>query len=248
MTQPDVVVPVRPGKHDEPDSLRYALRTIWHHLDVGKIWIVGHHPSWLDSSVGHIPSAQRTQMYRNVNEPHLKFQNQEANLRAVMASEVSEDFLWWSDDFFVLRDTSTDIPYFHRGSLRDYLDTLPAKHGWGEYAEGLGFCLKLLEAWGYPHPDAYNVHMPLPVNKTNLIEVMEMAWAEGLQGGWLRPIYPVVCGDDHPHVEVTDPKIKNPNELPDLNQIWVSCDPGSWRGALGQYIRNRYWRTAPWEV
>lgn len=238
----DLVYPVRNGAHDEPEWLRYALRTVEYHLLHDRVFIVGHRPSWIDwDQVTHIPSGQREQRFANQVEPYLSYFNQRANLEVVMASDVSESFLWLNDDFFALRDVET-VPFFHRGSLRAYLADL----GDGGYAEGLRFCLKLLEAWGQDDPDNYCVHAPLPIKKSRLIEVMERAWSEGLEGGFMRALYPV--GLEGNHVQVRDPKLTVLDALPDLDWDWVSTTPTVFRsGQSGAMIRNRYWRKSRYE-
>lgn len=239
----DLIYPVRPGLHDAPAHLRYSLRTAYHHLPHDRVFIVGHAPSWLNLDlVHHIPSPQLPQRYANRSEPFLRFANQRANLEAVFASDVSEHAIWMNDDFYALTDITSTIPFYHRGSLTSYLSNL----GNGEYAEGQRFCLKLLESWGYPDPDNYCVHAPLPVSVSRLSDLMTIAWSEGLQGGFLRALYPV--GQPGNHVEITDPKIKTATDLPEISWSWVSSSQPSWDNALGDLIRNRYWRPSPYEL
>lgn len=244
----DVVYPVRPGGLHEPDHLRWSLRTLWHHVDVDRVWIVGHRPSWVNwDLVGHIPSDQLVSRFANQPEPELRFLNQRANLEAVMASDVADTFLWMNDDYYALTDIAS-VPHYHRGSLRRYLHDLPETDQWGTYRDGLAFCLKLLESWGHPNPDNYAAHVPLTVSLPRLVEIMERAWSEGLQGGFMRSLYPV--GDPaRAHVEIIDPKLKTIDGLPELDQPWVSTTVASWRdGRVGHLIRNRYWRPSPYEL
>lgn len=158
------------------------------------------------------------------------------------SGEVGERFLWMNDDFFALKDVQ-EIPFYHRGSLRNYLDSQAG----GEYAEGLRFCLKLMASWyGLDDVDNYCVHAPLPIEKSRLISVMTEAWADGLEGGFMRAIYPVGAIGWH-EGPIIDPKIKGKDGLPDLEWPWVSTDSGSWSGNTGALIRNRYWRRSRYE-
>lgn len=230
----DLVYPIKPNRPDQPEELRYSLRTAWQHFSHDRVFIVGHMPEFLDrSKVHHIPSPQLLQS-------SLKFANQRANLEAVMASDVGEEFVWMNDDFFLLDDIES-FPYYHRGPLQDYVDRI----GFGDYAQGLRQCLKILGEWGYDDPNAYNVHAPLPVNKTRLIGVMETAWADGLEGGFMRPIYPV-GSDLAPHEFIFDPKVKLEAYLPEGKVM--STSDHTWRSGPGKKIRMRYSMPSPYEV
>jgi hypothetical protein len=246
----DIVIPVRPGAHDEPESLRYALRSIWHHVSGWeRIWIIGHYPSWLDrSQIDHIASHQRSQRFRNISEPELRFDNQRANIEALLASGADASVIWTADDIYATRAVSVDeIEHYHRGYLRRYVGMLPEG---GPYREGLAFALKILERWGWANPHNYATHTPAPLNLDELERVMRAAWAEGLPGGFMRPIYPVAAHTTRAHRLVVDPKLKTLDGHPDdVEGPWVSSDPTSYSvGALGGWLRARFWRPAPWEL
>jgi hypothetical protein len=227
----DLVYPVRAGRHDQPEWLRYSLRTVHHHLPHGRVFIVGHCPTWVDrDQVTHIATVQAGD----------RFDNQRVNLEAVMTCDaVADDFYWMNDDYFILRNTRS-VPLFHRGRLSDYV----AAAGDGDYLEGLRSCLKILRYWGFDEPLNCAVHVPMPVNKSRLVEVMTRAWADGLGGGFMRAMY----GAGLSARKMTDPKVKGRDELPDLDWRYLSTAPSAWAGRAGELIRNRYWRPSPYEV
>lgn len=162
---PDVVYPIRPGGADDPASLRYSLRTLHHHFAHGRVFIVGHLPGWVDpKAVTHIQTKQR-------RENTAKFSNMKLQLRAILGSEVSEEFVMMNDDFFFLSDIDS-IPLHHKGSLADHLENCA-----GPYREGLTRCLSLLQSWGFDNALNTAVHVPMPIKKSRLTEVMERAWA-----------------------------------------------------------------------
>lgn len=238
---PDLVYPVRLGGLNDPEWMRYSLRTFWHHIPHNRVFVIGHLPNYL-TNVLHIRSDQRTQRYANKPEPLLSFRNQQANLQALMSDDrVGENVLWVNDDFFALKDHDS-IPFYYRGKLSTYTPI----QGTHEYGVGLARCLKVLNKWGYPDPNNYAVHAPLPVHLPRLREVMARAWEDGIEGGFMRAIYPV--GDTtHPHAYISDPKIKPATLLPPDDWTWVSTTPASWSGKVGDFIRARYWRPSPYE-
>jgi hypothetical protein len=65
-----------------------------------------------------------------------------------------------------------------------------------------------------------------------------------LEGGHFRALY----GVGLPAIPIADIKIRAHTELPAPGQTMVSTTPESWTmGAIGQYLRARYWRKSPFE-
>lgn len=227
---PDVVFPVRPGHHDQPASLRYALRTLWHHVPHGRVFVVGHAPSFIDlDAVTYLPTVQ---------DGH-RYENQRRNLEAVLMADVAGEILWWDDDHFVLRDVDR-VPLYDRGPIADYIEGLSAG---GEYRDAQARALDLLHSWGHAVP-MMPTHTPLPVDTGRLADVLTRAWADGWPDGVFKALYMAGLASE----TITDPKVKE-KALPELDWPFVSTAPWSFDvGPCGDLIRSRYWRPSPYEV
>ena len=101
----DIVYILGSGSVWENNELRYSLRSVAKNIsDVGKIFIVGEFPEWLQN-VTHIPCPDT---YKT------KWRN--AYTKVLLACEnpnLSDDFLLMNDDFFVLKPIEAEsYPYY----------------------------------------------------------------------------------------------------------------------------------------
>lgn len=108
----DVMYPLGNGSKWNDNELRYSLRSVVENfLPLGKIYIVGVIPAWLDTEqIVHIPAKDT---YRN---------NKDANLikKVLLACEagISQKFLRMSDDQLILRpSTEEHFPPIHSGGI-----------------------------------------------------------------------------------------------------------------------------------
>ncbi|MFI0827297.1 hypothetical protein ACH4Q7_22895 [Streptomyces roseolus] len=159
MEAPDIVVPIRVGAANE--QLRYALRSWAAHLPHGQVWVVGHRPSWLDG-VRHIRTDQTGTKYRNTTV---------AVRAACEHPEVAERFLLCNDDFFVMHPQQS-MPVLHRGPMRQ-VEAYYATRRSGAYLRGMRETRELLAELGHPEPLSYELHVPMPVDKTGMLAALD---------------------------------------------------------------------------
>lgn len=186
MTEPmDVVIPYRLDPADGAE-LRLALRSIQRYLQgLGRIWLVGDRPSWLQ------PDGQRI-VYLNVpdicghKDVSIWYKLFLACVGARGLPDLSERFLFWSDDQVILRPLGWEQfgPY-HYGDLSTRTDWPP--DGWWQR---MRHTVRYLLAHG---KTAYHgdVHIPLPMERSWVIRITQEAdWrtAPGLCVGtlWLN--------------------------------------------------------------
>ena len=155
----DIVCPVRPG--DQNESLRLAIRSWEANLEFDRIFIVGHKPGWL-TGVEHIPGNPTNNGHHNV------YANM---LIASQHPDVSDTYLAVNDDFFVTASTAPDV--FHRCTLDEHLNIPRVKRGgwWKDSLETTRVCL---QAHGIAEPLSYELHVPLPVNKSAMAQTLEL--------------------------------------------------------------------------
>lgn len=157
----DVVYVLRPGDHNE--ELRYSLRSLTN-LPHRHVWIAGHCPTWV-TGLGHIPTKQIGSKWANSTE----------NLwAAIDHPEVSEEFVLFNDDFFVMTPVD-DIPTQHRGPVTGVFDEY---HRTGRSAstwcQGMVGIIEVLRELGIPDPVSYELHIPMVLRKDRVREVLSI--------------------------------------------------------------------------
>lgn len=216
----DVVYVVRPG--DDNEELRYSLRSIAAHLPHGRVWIAGHRPAWVSDQVGYIEVSQHSSRFRNST----------ANLRAACEHpDVSEEFVYFNDDFFVIEDV-TDVPVLHRGPLADVIAGTRSSL----YRRGAQATQLMMQRRGLAEDEpllSYEVHAPMVVAKQLMLQALDAG--AGLPVLHKRTLY----GNLH-HIggqQVVDVKVNALDEgLPD--GPFVSTSDASFEaGQVGDTIR-----------
>jgi len=142
-------------------EIKYSLRSIEKHLsNYGNIWIVGYRPPFLQN-VRHIEfkdehPCKETNIYRKI-------------LRACQEKEISDDFLFFNDDHFILQDfIAGDFPYFWKSNLRDSSKMM--KPG-NRYKKAVDNAYRTLSSLGL-ETKSFDIHMPIIYNKKKFIDVM----------------------------------------------------------------------------
>ena len=108
MEKIDIVYKLGTGSENGDSELRYSLRSLVNFPLLGKVYVIGHKPSWLQNVI-HIP----------VEDCYT--QNKDANLinKLILASchkEISEEFINMSDDQVFLKEIDyreISIPYYN---------------------------------------------------------------------------------------------------------------------------------------
>lgn len=162
---PDVVIPVREGDHNL--ELRYALRSLAN-VPHRRVWIAGHMPTWV-RGVRCIPTRQNRS----------KYENSTGNLLAACRNpSVSESFVLWNDDIFLLRPVER-IPVLHRGPVSEvigYYESIASK----AYLRGMRTTVAILARLGHPDPLSYELHVPLPMTKSGFLYAYSAAHRQGM--------------------------------------------------------------------
>jgi hypothetical protein len=145
-----------------------SLRSIEEHIsNVDKIVIVGHKPEWL-KDIYHIPCedehpCKETNIYKKI-------------LGACQDENVSEDFLFFNDDHFILQDFDANtFPYYYKGDLFFILKKLPPYNKYSTCVHRTGHTLKNL-GLGTKN---FDTHTPIIYNKEKFKSIMpQYDWSE----------------------------------------------------------------------
>lgn len=238
----DIAYPIRGVRASGPDPLRWSLRTAYQHLPVDRVFIAGaRRPGWLKphERIVFIETAQARTKHDNIGE----------NLRAVLGSEISEEFVWLNDDFFLLSDFDEIPLWARRQSLREKVEALRPDIGSPDnqaYVKGMRAQLGILSEWGFDDPICAELHVPIPLARTRAEEILDRVEREFPEHelGHFRALY----GAGLPAELRDDVKVKSHTQELSENADLVSTSPVSWNvGNVGKQIRGKYWRRAPWE-
>lgn len=234
MTDPDVVIPVRVG--DRNEELRYALRSIAANLPHSRVWIVGHRPKWT-CDVGVI----QTQQYGT------KYTNSTNNLvQACRDPRVSEDFVLWNDDFFLLRPIDR-VPVMHRGPLADVLSYY-GRLG-GRYFQGMYATALMLELLGVTEPLSYELHVPLPMRKADFLQVIDLTKGRHMPKTQVlhkRTLYGNLMLDKG--VQMQDVKVAEAGQAWAPGGPWLSTSDSTWMShPAGAFVRSIFTTPGPYE-
>jgi hypothetical protein len=183
MTVPDIVIPVRRGERNE--ELRYALRSL-SFVPHGKVWIAGHMPSWVQNC-GHIPTHQNGSKHQNSTKNLIK---------ACQHDEVAEDFVLWSDDIFLLQKIE-QVPVLHMGTLGDFIYRRTSMLGTSAYIRGVLATCEILCELGIEESLCYELHVPVSMTKSGMLEVFYAATAEGMPRTTALQVRSLFCNYFH---------------------------------------------------
>lgn len=228
-----LICPVRPG--DRNEELRFALRSWETNLVLPgglELLTVGYKPTWLTPD-RHVPG----NFYRSM--PLAVFDN--IRLGSIAAMDYPEA-VYMNDDFFCLDPTSAVVPVKRNVTLAQHIAKFPASAGvW--WPRSLRLTASWLSEQGFPHPDSYEVHRPLPAQPEAMAKTL-LRWEGGMTDTvpqW-RTMYGVINGlEAYP---VLDVKTGVGKHQP---SAWMSTSDENWR-MYAQVMRKRFQKPSRWET
>ena len=226
----DVVYVNRDGENPE---LMYSLRTL-KNVEHDKVWIFGGGPVWLNpDTIQYRPRRQAGSSYSSTRS-HIA--------AACNTPEVSDPFLLWNDDFFAMLEVG-EVPLYHRGPLEPMLEKFSTvKTLW---AKGLRETADLMEKRGLAEDAmSYDVHLPLVVYKTAMLEALRLAKGIRTDAVHLRTLYGAVAGLSG--VEHEDPKLMR-RTAPFPRGAWLSSGDDTFRSAVEPVLRYLFPDKSPYE-
>lgn len=185
----DVVYIFREGVKDSI-ALRYSLRSLVN-IAHDKVYLVGDKPDWVQNAV-HLPVKDKYSLgyYR------LKAVNTWTKINDACSTDVSDSFILFNDDYFVLKKVE-HIPYYYRGQVSVQNKT--------PYQQSVQLSVKT-----FKNAYHFGTHTPIVYGKSRFLA--------------LSALYPIHMGLDHkivycnhydvsPTERMADCKIRNINQL-----------------------------------
>lgn len=148
-------------QEEDNEELRYSLRSL-KNIPHRRVFFAGYMPTWV-KGVWHIPVLQTRSKYRNTTDNLI---------RACSVPEVSDDFLYFNDDFFIMKPTGK-MPVLNRGSNAKVTAEYKAK-GSGGYVKGMMETEELLHMLGIEEVINYELHVPLQINKSRFLDIIQI--------------------------------------------------------------------------
>jgi hypothetical protein len=155
----DIVYVCRGGENEE---LRYSIRSVVANIETANnIWVVGDKPDWYSGNF--VPVDNIGGKYDNIRN---------AIKVACNTPEISEDFILMNDDFFVTQKLNS-VVCLHGGLLINRSERHRAAAGPNLYANLLARTDRELKRMGIKKPLDYDLHTPMIINKTNMLNVVD---------------------------------------------------------------------------
>jgi hypothetical protein len=238
-----LICPVRPGEYNE--ELRYALRSWQTNLIFPEgltLMTVGFKPSWLAPD-WHVDGNHYKSM------PLAVFDNVLLGAKKAIELEYSQ-CIYMNDDFFCLDPIGGVVPVRRDCTLAEHIAKFPRNGGlW--WPRSLRLTADWLAEAGFPQPESYEVHRPLPATPEGMFRalsrwVRESGWEQGdipdTVPQW-RTLYGVLNGiEAHP---VRDVKISLNGR--GITSPWLSTTDENWR-MFAQMMKRRFQKPSKWEV
>lgn len=222
----DIVYFVKDTKENE--ELKYSLRSL-KNLQYDNVWFFGGRPNGLrpDKAVRVLQ-----------NQP-TKYDNVHVMYSWVLNSEVSDDFIMFNDDFFVMDKVAEVLPA-HRGSLYEYIVKVEDNNGgMTAYTRRLRRTTKALEEAGLS-TRCYELHIPMVFNKEKLRAALNKF--PGLNG--VRSIYGNMYYEGN---RIPDCKVfKQGQPLPE--GPFLSTSDSTWKYYIGEGIKRKFDTPSRFEI
>ena len=237
LSKMDIVYIVREGEHNE--ELRHSLRSVAENVPHRNIVIAGFIPSWV-KNVTAIP----------VKNTAPKYEQAELNWQAVCDDpRVSDDFVLFNDDFFVLNPIKA-IPVLHRGSLDEVLKYYEQLRS--DYYHDMLRTKEVLQTFGYDGElYSYALHIPMVMNKEKRTYVKNL-YLERYPYLQKKPIQMRTLYGNFYHlggIEADDVKVYRGDMKFNRDQTFLSTDDYTFAtGDVGKFLVGRFNKKCKYEV
>ena len=215
----------------DPEELRYSLRSVEKNFPHRYVWFVGSQPE------GFKPD----KALRHVQTGNCKWALIKSSLWKVIENEeITENFFWFNDDFFVMKKQTGKFTNFVDGTLERRIDELHRDEGMSAYTRSLYKAEQELMSLNYPTMN-YDVHLPILVNKT---------LAEHSINKCSSPQFRSIYGNinEIPYVIHPDVKVYDTESVPEEYAYLSTHDRSFKEGKVGKYIRATFDKPSRFEV
>lgn len=162
----DFVYICRSGENEE---LRYSIRSVLASFPDANIWVIGGKPDWYGGN------------YVQVDQTLDKQENARWNVRYILWTDaINEQFVLMNDDFFLMNKLEF-LDVHANGFLIDLITEKVRSRASMGYVRLLNQTLNELVENGFENPLNFELHIPMPMEKSKLAEVIDKytLWRSG---------------------------------------------------------------------
>lgn len=182
----DVVYILGNGSPWQDNELRYSLRSVEKHLKgYRNIYLIGEKPKWISDQVIHFPCPEDPEVCR-------ERRIMEKVAFACQVEEISETFLFFNDDFFLVEDIKTDVPYFQNGTLKEAMGRRKLEDS---YWHSIRNTHKAADG------DNFDIHYPILYNKKDFLAAMSRHNWNKKHGYTVKSLYCNTLGITGPYLK-----------------------------------------------
>jgi len=210
------------------EEFRYSLRSL-KNIEHNRVWVFGGCPDWLD--------LDKVEYVKTLQNKGNKWLNVASMLLEIAENDnVTEDFIWFNDDFFVLQKTD-ELNYYYDRTLSARISDFYKLHLYlmnNNYTRRLANANRALK-WKKQTTLNYELHLPIIFNRKKLAEVIKAYPNVGAK----RSLYGNNYVEDA--IQRNDVKIYDNENTPDDTWDFVSTSDSSFvAGNVGKYIRQKF--------
>lgn len=217
----------------ENEELRYSIRSVVASYPDAVIWVVGGKPSWYTGNFINVPIRGS------------KYHNARRNLQVLTSSpEIPEKFVLMNDDFYIMRPVA-NLGYYNGGPLINKITAYTRNNPRSTYLGMLDKTYRGIKSLGIEDPIDYELHIPMPMEKSKLANVLQYPFLwRSTYGNLYR-----VGGRTRRDVKIYQSELTtNRLELADLkNSAFLSSEDNSFIILLDKIFKNKFPTPSPFE-
>lgn len=235
----DVVYILSKGSIWQDNEILYSLRSVEKHLkNFRKVFVIGYKPNFFNQNVIEIP-------YKDI------FSNKSRNImakihRAASDERISENFILFNDDYFLLQDTDAPTyPYYYNNGIKETME-----RQFNNYRYYVKETLQVLKSANKTTLH-FDLHKPIVYNK-EMFKTMVGEYNWDIPRGYI--VKSLYCNHFNlPGTLAQDHKINYPYRgemLPKVNQNqpMFSIADKALTPTMKKYIQNLYPNKSKFEI
>lgn len=230
-TMPNDIVFVLKQQLDT-EELRYSLRSIEKNFPHRYVWFVGGQPKGFkpDRALPHQQAgALKWDMIKS------------SMLKVIEEPELTDEFFWFNDDFFIMKKVKGKFVNFADKSLTELIEQQRKQNPWlNPYARTVYKAREELKSLGYGEVN-FEVHMPMLFKKDEVGAAIQKC-----SSPQMRSVYGNVTGCKW--IQHDDVKVYDIETVPEDPDYLSTNDKTFTNGKVGEYIRSCFPKPSRFEV
>lgn len=216
----------------DTEELRYSLRSVEKNFPCRKVWFAGGQPNGFEPD-GRISHKQYGATKWDMIKSSLS--------KVLETEEITEDFFWFNDDFFVMKPFKGKFVNYADGTLTARIEELREENPWlNHYGRTVFKAREELKTLGYGEVN-FEVHLPILFNKELLrksLNVCSSPQIRSIYGNYNRI----------PFVQKRDVKVYDLESAPEDADFLSTSDKTFVNGKVGELIRGEFSNPSRWET